>query len=82
MAVILKTTILNAFFNKKKVCILPKMSLQFVPNFRIYNIPALVQIMAWHRPGDKPYAKPMTVSLLTHICVTRPQFCVHYISNR
>ena len=39
------------------------------------NIPALVQIMAWRRPGDKPLSETMMVSLLTHICVTRPQ-CV------
>ena len=30
--------------------------------------------MAWRRPGDKPLSKPMIVSLLTHICVTRPQW--------
>ena len=37
------------------------------------NIPSLVQIMDWRRPGDKPLSEPMMVSLLTHICVTRPQ---------
>ena len=30
--------------------------------------------MAWHRPGDKPLSEPMMVCLLTHICVTRPQW--------
>ena len=30
--------------------------------------------MAWRRPGDKPLSEPMLVSLLTHICVTRPQW--------
>ena len=34
----------------------------------INNIPTLVQIMAWRRPGDKPLFEPITVSLLTHIC--------------
>ena len=34
----------------------------------------LVQIMAWRRPGDKPLSEPMMVSLLTQICVTRPQW--------
>ena len=29
--------------------------------------------MAWRRPGDKPLSGPMMVSLLTHICITRPQ---------
>ena len=30
--------------------------------------------MAWRRPGDKPLSEPMMVCLLTHICVTRPQW--------
>ena len=51
-----------------------KISLKFVPKGPINNIPALVQIMAWRRPGDKPLSEPMMVSLLTHICVTRPQW--------
>ena len=51
-----------------------RISLKFVPRDRINNIPSLVQIMAWHWPGDKPLSEPMVVSLLTHICVTRPQW--------
>ena len=42
----------------------------------INNIPALVQIMAWRRPGDKPLSEPMMVRLLTHICVTWPQWVI------
>ena len=34
----------------------------------------MVQIMAWRRPGDKSLSGPMMVSLLTHICLTRPQW--------
>ena len=49
-------------------------SLKFVPKGLINNIPALVQIMVWRRPGDKPLSEPMMVNLLTHICVTRPQW--------
>ena len=49
-------------------------SLKFVPKGQINNIPALVQIMAWCRPGDKPLSESMMFSLLTHICVTRPQW--------
>ena len=30
--------------------------------------------MAWRRLGDKPLFEPMMVSLLTHICVTRPKW--------
>ena len=49
-----------------------KISLNFVPKGPINNIQALVQIMAWRRPGDKPLSEPMLVSLLTPMCVTRP----------
>ena len=48
--------------------------LKFVAKIPINNIPALVQIMAWRRLGDKPLSEPMTVNLLTHICVTWPQW--------
>ena len=61
-------------FLNENVCISLKISLGYVPKVRINNIPALVQIMAWRRPGDKPLSEPMMVSLLTHICVTRPQW--------
>ena len=40
----------------------------------INKIPALVQIMAWHRPVAKPLPEPMMVSLPTHICITWPQW--------
>ena len=49
-------------------------SLKFVPRGSINSIPALVQKMAWRRPGDKPLSEPMVVRLPTHICVTRPQW--------
>ena len=49
-----------------------KISLKFLPKGPINNIPTLVPIMTWRRPGDKPLSKPMMVSLLTHICTTRP----------
>ena len=54
-----------------------KISLKFVPKGPINNIPALVQIMAWRRPGDKPFSEPMMVSLPTHICVVRSQWVKH-----
>ena len=43
----------------------PRISLKFVPKVRINNIPALVQIMAWRRPGDKPSSEPMMGNSLT-----------------
>ena len=50
-----------------------RISMKFVLKGPISNIPALVQIMAWRRSGDKPLSEPMMVSLPMHICVTRPQ---------
>ena len=64
----------NRIFVYENVTISIKFSLKFVPKGPINNIPALVQIMAWRRPGDKPLSEPVMVSLLTHICVTRPQW--------
>ena len=46
-----------------------KHSLKLVPKGLINNIPTLVQIMAWRRPGDKPLSEPMMVRSPTHICV-------------
>ena len=51
-----------------------KISLKYAPKGPINNIPALVQIMAWRRPGDKPLSEPMVIRLPTHICITRPQW--------
>ena len=34
-------------------------SLKYISNCPINNIPALVQIMAWCRSGDKPLSEPM-----------------------
>ena len=65
--------ILKWIFLNENVWILLKLSLKFVPKVRINNIPALDQIMAWRRPGDKPLSEPMMVWLLTHIYVTGPQ---------
>ena len=61
-------------FLNENVGISIKISLKFVPKGPINNNPALVQIMAWRRSGDKPLSEPMMASLLTHICVTRPQW--------
>ena len=66
--------IFKCIFLRENVWIPTKISLKFVPKGPINNIPALVQLMAWRRPGDKPLSEPMMVSLLTQICVTRPQW--------
>ena len=41
--------------------ILLRISSKFVPNVRIDNIPALAQIMACYRPGDRPLSEPKIV---------------------
>ena len=66
--------IFKRIFVNENVCISIKISLTFVPKGPIKNIAALVQIMAWRRPGDKPLSEPMLVSLPTHICITQPQW--------
>ena len=66
--------IFKCIFLNENIWILIKISLKFVPNASINNIPALVQIMAWRHPGDKPLSEPMMVNLPTHICVIRPQW--------
>ena len=64
----------KCFFLNEKVWISIKSSLKLVPTGPINNIPAFVQIMAWRWSGDKPLSEPMLIILLTHICVTRPQW--------
>ena len=83
--------ILKCIFLNEKVWISIKISLKFVPRGPINNVPTLVQIMAWRRPGDKPLSEPRMVRLPTHICFTRPQWveedcvvnecCVQMIKN-
>ena len=51
-----------------------KISLKFIPMGSINNIPALVQMMAWRRPGDKPLSEPMIIIFMTHICATSPKW--------
>ena len=59
------------------------------------NIVALVQIIAWRRPGDTLLFEAVMASLPTHICVIRPEWiynaylqtvaywnvCYVYVSN-
>ena len=66
--------IFKRIFLNENIKISIKISLQFVPMGPINIILALVQIMAWRRSGGKPLSEPMIVSLLTHICVTRPRW--------
>ena len=58
----------------EKFYILINISLNFVPKGPIDNNPALVEIMAWCRPGDKPLSEPMMVNLLMSIYIIWPQW--------
>ena len=66
--------IFKGIFLKENLWISIKISLKFVFNSQINNIPALVQVMAWRRRGDKPLSEPIMINLLTYICFTRPQW--------
>ena len=55
--------IFKCIFLNENVWIPIKISLKFIPTDPINNIPALVPIMAWRRPGDKPLSEPMMVNL-------------------
>ena len=65
--------IFKCIFLNENVRISFKIALIFFLEVRINNISSLVKIMAWRRPSDRPLSEPMMISLLTHICVTRPQ---------
>ena len=68
--------ILKCIFLNENVWIPNNISLKFVPKGLINNTPALVQVMAWRRPGDKPLSEAMLLRLPMHICVTRPQWVI------
>ena len=57
--------IFKCIFLNENVSISITFSLKFIPKGAINNIPALVNIMAWRRPCDKPLSEPMVVSLRT-----------------
>ena len=63
----------KCIFLNENVLILIKISLKFIPKDPINNISALVSIIAWPWPGDKPLSEPMMIISLAHICVTWPQ---------
>ena len=59
MAAILVDDILKCIFLNENDRIRIQISLKFVSRSPIDNKPALVQIMAWRRTGDKPLPEPM-----------------------
>ena len=66
--------IFKRIFLNEDILISIDILLNCVPEGQINNIPALVQVMAWRWPDDKPLSEPMMVSLMTHICVNRRQW--------
>ena len=74
MAAIFQTTFSNAFSWMKTYKFRLRFHWSLFPRVQLNIFPTLIQIMAWRRPGDKPLSEPMMVILLTHICVTRPQW--------
>ena len=63
MTAVLADDIFKCIFLNENVGISIKISLKFDPKGAINNIPALVQKMAWRRPGDKPFSEPMMVTV-------------------
>ena len=59
MAAILADDIFNYVFLNENVRIPIQIWLKFVARSPIDNKPALVQVMAWRRTGDKPLPGPM-----------------------
>ena len=53
--------IFKCIFLNENMSILIKISQKFIPKGPINNIPALVQIMTWRRPCDKPLSEPTMV---------------------
>ena len=75
MAAILADDIFKCIFLNENDRIAIQISLKFAPDSPIDNNPPLIiLIMAWLRIGNKPLSEPMMISLLTHICVTRPRW--------
>ena len=51
--------IFKCIFINEKFCTLIRMPLKFVAQGPFDNNPALVQVMAWHRLGNKPLSESM-----------------------
>ena len=77
--------IFKCIFLNENVWIPNNISLEFVPKGPINNNPALVQVMAWRRPGDKPLSEPMMVRLPTHtmyMCHSASMNYSHLVYNK
>ena len=59
MAAILADDMFKSIFLNENDRILIPIALKFIPRSPIDNEPALVQVKAWRRTGDKPLSEPM-----------------------
>ena len=64
--------IFKYFYLSENVWTSRKISLKLILKVRFNNTPALVLVMVWFLPGDKPLSEPTMVILLTHKFATRP----------
>ena len=67
MADIFQTTFPRYFLERISI----KISLKFVAEGPLNNIPALVQIMAWRRQGDKPLFEPMMADVYASLSLNK-----------
>ena len=59
MAAMLADNIFKCIFLNENDRITIEISLKFIPMSQIDNTPALAQVMAWRRTGNKPLSEPM-----------------------
>ena len=70
MAAFLADDNLTCIFMNENDIILIRISQKCVPRSPIDNKPALVQVMAWRRTGDKPLPEPMLTQFIGGIYAT------------
>ena len=61
--------IFKCIFSNEHVWISIKISPRFAPKGPTDNIPSLVQILVWRRPGDMPLSESVVVNLLTQLAL-------------
>ena len=64
MAAILADDIFDCIFLNENDRFPIQISLKYVPRSPIDNKPALIQVMAWRRTGDKPLPEPMMTQFI------------------
>ena len=69
-----QTTFSSAFSSMKMFEFRLKFHWNLFLRVQLTIVQSLVQIMVWRWSGDRPLSEPMMVGLLTHICVTLPQW--------